>query len=302
VLLCAILLVQFADSATPHPDTLRATIDVTRRLEAFYAEQSYGQLTLNCEVAGPYLVAKPTATEPSIIRKELQASAIAASGTSANHIAVISPVINIGAGGYGDNSGVWIQSSTPDVRAPGFHILAHEFGHHLEQWNHDRGMNCSTGPLSGTCTTYNQGDSLSVMGYGNGHVSPLAKIKAGWLSATEITRTGDYTLAPYHQSGDVLKLTGGTKRRPTVYLLSYRPADAASSWVDPNNLQHGVVLYLITSESYLLAMNPTTGLPHTNTRPALMIGQSFCEGAFTVRPKGITSDGLVVAIDLRRCR
>lgn len=312
----AVIVVAFPDSESTPYDPVAVTQATLQDVAAYYASQSYGQFIFQGDTFGVFTIPRPVDPETSFdARQHVAASAKQAASTAGVDLSAYSsfvyvlPITTFIGGGFGDNSGVWIALSSSVVAAPGFQILAHELGHHFFGWNHDQGSACTGALRSGTCETRNQGDSLSVMGHGNGHVSPLAKQQAGWLSPITVTQGGDYLIAPYDGDGGVraLRVIGGTNKLPTHYILTFRPSDAASSLVDEVNVQTGVVVHLTNPQapSILWGMNPTeTLVGGRNTHPALTVGQVWCEAgrSLSVVPLSVGPSGIIVRIDTRRCK
>lgn len=323
----ALVLATFPDAPAPAPWTMDQARARAAEIDGGpngFAAQSYGAMTTVTDVFGIVTIARPPAglawwqtqeaiatdIQNALLAADVDLTAYAYPGClavpCAGHFAYVTPGTN--ASGMGTNAGVWMGTAD-DVRTPSLHHVLHELGHHFEGWEHDRGSTCTGALRSGTCTTHGQGDSLSVMGHGDGHVSPGAKRQAGWLFPIDVTQSGDYLIAPYDTVGGVkaLRVFGGTNKLPTPYLLTFRPADASSSWVDPTNVQTGVIVHLDVpqSPSVLWGMNPssvTTG--GQNTHPALTIGQVWCEQgkALSIAPLSVGPDGILVRIDTRRCK
>lgn len=292
----AAVILTYADAPAPLVDTMPRAREIFAQVDSFYAEQSYGLFTPITDVYGILTIERP----PTGLTADQTRTAIAAGAQAALQIAgvnlqvywfggvcaqlpcagdfiYVSPASNIGAGGFGANTAAWVGSGE-SVSAPPFQLAAHELGHHYYGWNHDDGMFCA----DLVCPQRDRFDSLSVMGYGNGHVSPQLKRQAGWLIPL-VAQGGDYLIAPYELAGGVkvLQVTGGTKKRPLVFTVSYRQPlgfDRVLSFANSSNVFSGVLIQWVgvqLRDSVLLAMNPSTG--NNLDHPALMVGQSWCD-------------------------
>lgn len=309
----ATVLVDFPDSQPFYSpeQILEWTRQDMSATDAFYAEQSYGAFTVQSDVFGIFRVDLTQEATKADIAAAAQA-ALAASGVDTSLYSdwvYVSPTTNSVGGGYGDLSGVWIARLPTEVASPGFDTAAHELGHHFFGLLHAKGS--SSG----------QGDTLDIMGSGRGHFNALIKARLGWLSDAglyrlrTVTQSGDYLIEPYESATagvKALMVQAFARKVPgTKYYFEYRQPigfDAYQPWAAPDNVFHGALVHtpdIFTTASVLAAFNPNDGpYPNVINRPALTVGQSFCnsDGRLRVTVLSESAAGLLVRIELGRCR
>jgi len=305
----ATFVVTFPTSDPAPPPTMDWTRGLMTNVDAFYAEQSYGQFTLKSDVFGIYTVPlDSTATRPEIASAAQQAAIAAGvdlvpygwSGVigGACHCVYISPSAAIDAAGFGDGLGVWTAASAyPSV--PAVRLVSHELGHHLFGLNHANGM------INGSSRS--QFDSLDVMGHGNGHFNAVTKTRLGWLIPLTVTDDGDYLLEPFEQTTGLraLILQGGTQKQPQTYYVEYRQPigfDTIQPWA--RQAFEGAVVHLAPPQANTLLLEMTSSPNTIIDTPALTVGQTWCDdgGRLSVTPLSATPSGLLVRVMLGHCR
>lgn len=202
----AVVLLNFSnDISQPYTPSYADGVAFTNAnsVAAYYAETSWGQLTLSGDVFGWYTVPDTNA-----------ACAISAWATAAS-AQVTAAGVNLGtydnvvyAFPYAPScpwSGLasmpgrssWLNGSSGMT----LHTMAHELGHNFGT-HHASSLNCTDNgarvPLGGTCSTNEYGDPFSVMGSGSHYQhTSFSRGNFGWLNNANtltVTGPGDYTL------------------------------------------------------------------------------------------------------------
>jgi hypothetical protein len=308
----AVIVVAFPESPAPRLETMQWAADTMARVDAYYAEQSYGAFTPDSDVFGVFTIAAgQTATRSEIATLARQAAVDAGVDLAPyTDFVYISPQTQYVYAGWGDLQGVWIAVDYPAVGIPTFHVLAHELGHHFFGLNHAGAYRCSNGsPVDtegGACTVWEYGDSLDVMGHGDNHFSGPIKARLGWTAARTITSSGDYFIEPLAatpRGGDkVLLLNGGKGRQSFTYALEYRQpigfdANLSASYADPANVYNGVIVHLMQAQPQLLFMDPTIDPQMQVSRyPALTAGRKLCDAKFNATVLSTNVNGALVRI------
>jgi hypothetical protein len=320
----AVFVVTFPTSDPAPPQTMDWTRDLAAQVDAFHVEQSYGQYALTSDVFGIYTVPLDLNATHADIAAAAQQAAVAAgvdlspyAGCGASLCALyLSPQTTVVTVPYGDNTGAWIPGTTYP-RVPSYQTALHELGHHLFGATHDHGYRCVDAkgqhvPMDfakgSSCTYWEYGDDLSVMGQGFGHWSAVSK---PWLTAVgpwqiqSVPVDGDYPLAPFETATPgvkALRVTGSD----WTYVVEYRQPigfDVPQQGSLPANIFSGVIVHLSLAGSRLLFMNPPD--PATGKRrPALTVGQTFCDGPGRVSLLLVsaTPDGAVVRVNFGHCK
>jgi len=308
----AILVVTFPVSDPPREETMLWTQQAAALSDSFYAEQSYGLFTPTTDTYGIYTVPLDTTARREDIAREAKLAATVAGVDllQYQHFVYVSPTTDTVRAGYGDAFGVWIALA-PFTAAPQFHMLAHELGHHLFGLNHAHSLVCSDGSPMGTarnatCQTWEYGDTLDVMGEGEGHFTAYTKSQLGWLMLQTVTANGDYFIAPYEriQAGDVKALAFRDKRG-FAYTLEYRQPvgfDVPQPYARPENVFNGVVAHVVLNGTELLRLTPPDAQSGTAIDlPALTVGETWCQkdGGFSITTLSADADGAVVRMKLK---
>lgn len=314
----AVFVVTFPTADPYRAETMTWMQDTLARVDQFYAEQSYEQFNLQSDSFGVYtLNLDHTATRQAIATAAKQAAIDAGVDLSPyTAFLYLSPVTDYVRAGYGDNSGAWI-ALTSYVAAPGYSMIAHELGHHLLGLNHAHGLRCTDAnghsvPMPFTrgssCQFLEYGDDLDVMGQGTGHFNALTKpwLRAGGpFDIQTISVSGDYRLEPFETQTPglkALKVVGSD----WTYAVEYRQPigfDVRQPWTSPANVFRGVIVHLALNGSELLSMNPPDPVSGLR-RPALEVGQTFCDKAGRVSMTLLSADtaGAVVRVKIGHCK
>ena len=312
----AAFVVNFEGYEAPHADTMMWMTNVMAQVDAFYAEQSFGQFTLTSDVFGLYIVPLDINADRADVATAAQAAAMAAGVDLSPYtrFLYISPATNYVRAGWGDNTGAWIAGMAAYPSIPDMRSVAHELGHHIFSLLHAHGLRCvnsagqsvPTGSAKGsTCTPWEYGNDLDVMGQGHGHFNAVTKHTLGWLVPQVITASGDYQIAPYESTTGVRSLSITVPKSPFTFLVEYRQPigfDWLQYNVQPENAFHGVVVHMALNGSMQLQMNPVD--PGTGRRrPALEVGQSWCEDSrMKLTVLSADSTGATVRVKFGHCK
>jgi hypothetical protein len=320
-----VMLVTFADAPTL-PYTPEFARDVFNTTSQFFLENSFQQTWLSGDVVGWFTIAATsTACDTGVIATQAEAAAAAAgvNVSAYQHLVYAFPQNACGFWGRssvgGNPSQTWI---TGELKLT---VAAHELGHGLGLW-HSHSMDCDTATLGASCTTYEYGDTVDVMGASHfAHFNAFQKERLGWLNAgasppiTSVQASGTYTLDAYELAGSgpkalkILKSVDPTTGLRTFYYVQSRQAigfdtglTATDSNVEPSNILNGLLILFGTesygNSSYLLDMNPASGSTiYLDWRdPALTVGQTFTDPAagVTVTTDWVTATQAGVTVQL----
>ena len=196
-------------------------------------------------------------------------------------------------------------------------VTAHEFGHGLGLW-HSHSMDCGAATLGSSCTAYEYGDTLDMMGASSfAHFNAFQKERLDWLNSatsppiTTVLTSGTYTLETYELAGSgpktlkILKSTDPSTGQRTWYYVQSRQAIGFDGGLAGNtNVLNGVLIHFGTesngNSSYLLDMTPESGSSiYLDWRdPALVVGQSFADpdAGVTMTTEWVSAIGAAVTV------
>jgi len=260
-----------------------------RSVAGYYAENSYGQMTMSGDVSGPYTVDMTLpCTQPNMQKwADAADSAAAAAGVNVNaydaKVYMLPPESTTKCSPWGGlviGNRVWMRDDYSDSK----HILAHELGHTF------RARHTGTPGFTNSAT---YGDASSVMGglvlladsvtgrsadpatfdlwNSTAHFNAPQKIALGWLPGANVrtvTVGGSYKVALLENvrtDVQALKVIAGSR----IYYCSYRRAvgfdsDLRRQYVDKTSVH-------ISDNSGASTLNADLG-----------DGQSYSNGQFTV--------------------
>lgn len=314
----AILMVNFVDNTT-QPYTLTDGGTVLGQTSGFMQENSSSQTWLTGATFGWYtLPIAQTCDTTSIASYADQAAA--ANGVTLsnyNHIVYVFPNNSTcmwsGQGTVGGTGGrIWINGRFE------LKTLAHELGHNFGLY-HSHSLECGTAVIGTTCTTYDYGDTVDVMGNTtSSHYNAFQKERLGWLNngtmppITTVTASGSYTLTPYENGNGsralkILKSVDATTGARTWYYVEFRQPtgyDAPLSTLTAGNVTAGVLVRTGAdndiSSSLLLDMTPNSSVYADWNDPALLPGLSYSDAAagVTITPTAASSTGATVYVNL----
>lgn len=316
-----VILVNFSDApAEPYTrDDARTVMFGTT--SQFYLENSFQQTWLAGDVVGWFTIAATSTTcDTAGIAAQAQS---AASGAGVNLAAYAHHVYAFpqnyacyfwGRSTVGGNpSQAWINGDFE------LGVTAHEFGHGLGLW-HSHSTDCGVTTLGSTCTVYEYGDTLDMMGASSfAHFNAFQKERLGWLNygvsppIRTVQTSGTYTLETYELPGSgpkalkILKSTDpSTGKRTWYYVQSRQAAGFDAGLVDNPNVLNGVLIHSGTeangNSSQLFDMTPESGTSiYLDWRdPALAVGQSFTDpvAGVTITTDWVTGTAAGVTVRL----
>jgi hypothetical protein len=197
-------------------------------------------------------------------------------------------------------------------------VTAHELGHSLGLW-HSHSLDCGASTLSASCTAYEYGDTMDMMGAPRGpaHYNAFQKERLGWLNSgfsppiTTVGSTGTYSLETYATLGPgpkalkIPKSIDPSTGQPTWYYVESRQAIGFDGYLANNpNVLNGVLIHFGTesngNSSYLLDMTPESGssIYYDWNDPALVVGQTFQdpETGLTMTTDWVSGTGAAVTV------
>jgi hypothetical protein len=223
----AVILVDFADGPHWGPDDAPAAANVVGNdLNAYFEEQTYGQLGFAATAYGPYDI------EGSLSQCEDNLSWMAEAMVRADvsqsqfqHVVLVFPSgSNCPWSGQALIGGkrIWING------APTLRVLAHEFGHNLGL-GHAGGLACANAPVSPACTpSAVYGDPFDPMGGYSGPVRQMNmqhKLTLNLLAPSAVTVvgiSGTYHVAPLETLSGTPQLLRIARANGANYYVEYR--------------------------------------------------------------------------------
>lgn len=207
----AVVLLNFANNtAQPYTPAYAEGVAFTNTnsVAAYYAENSWSQLTMTGDVFGWYTIPDNDtgcATNTWANSANAAAAAAGANLSTYDHVVYAFPsAASCGWSGLGQMPGrlTWLNGGS----AMSLRVMAHELGHNFGT-HHSSTLNCTTSgirvSMSATpsdCVPNEYGDPFSVMGAASGyHHTNFSAGNFGWLQAANTvtaTASGDFTLRP----------------------------------------------------------------------------------------------------------
>ncbi|MDR3492252.1 MAG: NEW3 domain-containing protein [Gammaproteobacteria bacterium] len=255
------ILVNFQDAPTNQPwtpDAVKNTIQ--QNVSGFFYENSSHLTSLSVDTAGWFTTTFNSTDNCDTISNSLLTSAksmaLAAGKNPANYdrVEVIFPKLsNCGWAGLGYIGGgptwgiTWINGYVTQQ------VIGHELGHNFGLY-HSHSQTCSSGPIGGTCTTSEYGDSADTMGNKTAsHFAAAQKESLGWLDyasvppITTALTSGIYKIEPYETYSFGVKAIRVPKVTPTTtseyYYVEYRqPIGYDAQLAGRGNLTQGVLI------------------------------------------------------------
>jgi hypothetical protein len=204
----AVVLFNFANNPIePYPPAYAAGIAFNNgdSVAAYYAETSWGQLTISGDVFGWYTLPETDAGCATGVWATSATAAATAAGVN------LAPYDNVVYAFPSTASCPWTGLATMPGRSSWLngtagmtlHAMAHELGHNFGT-HHASSLSCTENgvrvALATNCSTAEYGDPFSVMGSGSHYQhTNFSRANFGWLNNGNIvtaTVTGDYSLTP----------------------------------------------------------------------------------------------------------
>ncbi len=206
----AVVLFNFSnDTSQPYTPAVAAGIAFNNSdsVAAYYAENSWGQLTLSGDVLGWYTIPDTNANCAYSTWANSAGQAAAAAGhdlSGYDNVVYAFPSTSCGWAGLANMPGrnSWLNGGGAMTLRVMAHELGHNFGtHHASQLNcTEGGVRVSLSASMSNCTSGEYGDPFTVMGQATRyHHTNFARANYGWLApsnTTTATASGDFLLAP----------------------------------------------------------------------------------------------------------
>ena len=308
-----VIMVNFQDKQT-QPFTSDTVRDVTfNTSNQYYREASFGQAALSGDVMGWFTipVSSTVCDKNGIATYAKQAAQTAGADLAAyDHFVYAFPTNTCafaGSATIGGTNQVWMNGVYK------LNIVAHELGHNFGL-GHSRSIDCGAEVMGDTCTTYEYGDTVDIMGTSYyAHFNLFHKERLGWVNTSgpqtiqTVSTSGTYWIDGYATSAGpakglkVLKSIDPVSGAKTWYYIERRIASGFDAVFSGNaNIENGVVVRTGTDgayQSYLLDMTPGTD---SWDDPALTTGQSFTDPAsgVTITTTFADSTGAFVRVDV----
>ena len=274
----AVVLFTFSNATTqPYTPAYAAGVAFTNSdsVAAYYAQSSWGQLTLTGDVYGWYQIAS-TNTSCSYSTWANQANqAAAAAGVdlaSYDYIAYGFPESSCGWAGlaYMPGKYSWLNG----LGGMSLRVMAHELGHNVGT-HHASSMSCTVSGVrvslatnASSCTSSEYGDPFTVMGSSSKlqHTN-LSRGNFGWLQAANtqtVTSSGDYLLRPIEYASTGVQALRIQRTSGTYLTLEFRqPSGTFDDFPATYAIAMGVMVrvtagYTTLTQSQLVDATPQT--------------------------------------------
>jgi hypothetical protein len=275
----AVVLFNFSNNpAEPYAPSYAAGVAFNNAdsVAAYYAETSWGQLTISGEVFGWFTLPE---TDVGCATGVWAASATTAATAAGINLAAYDHVVY----GFPSTAGCpWSGLASMPGRSSWLngtsgmtlHTMAHELGHNFGT-HHASSLSCTENgarvALASNCTTAEYGDPFSVMGSGSHYQhTNFSRANFGWLSnANTVTATtaGDYSLTPIENDNSTAVKVLRIPRADTGTYLTLEFRQPFGEWFDTfssiDPVTNGVTVRLaaglsVPSQTRLVDATPAT--------------------------------------------
>ena len=220
----------------------------------WFSQGSYGQVTIAADVLGWYTLNTTSTTCNSGNWATLAQNRARQAGYNPDnyqHVVIAFPrVPACGWAGLGQVPGklTWLNN------AMNLSVAVHELGHNLGL-AHSKSQRCSTGPLTGSCTTTEYGDRYDTMGSGGqAHFHASYRAHLGWIPSgsrrtlTPSVGSATVALVPASSSTGTRLLRVQRRGRSDYLHVEVRNSSGYDSVLSQyGNLMNGVAIYVGTS-------------------------------------------------------
>jgi hypothetical protein len=312
----AIVLLNFSnDQSEPYSPEYAAGVAFNNAdsVAAYYAENSWGQLTISGDVFGWYTL--PDSQTSCAFGSWASSATTAASSAGVDlaaydHVVYAFPYVPSCAwGGMATLPGrsSWLNGPS----SMSLHTMAHELGHNFGT-HHASALSCAENgvrvAISATCTTNEYGDPFSVMGSARHYQhTAFSRSNFGWLESADaqtVTAKGIYAVAPIEfDDPSAAKVLRIPRAETGSYLtLEFRQPFGTSfdNFATTDPVATGVTAritgdYSGASQTQLIDATPTTA---TFADAPLSVGQTLLDPAYgiTVTTLSVSSTAASVAI------
>lgn len=303
-----VILVNFQDKTEQPFNSAYAQDVVFNQTNAYIQEVSYGQTWITGDVYGWFTIASSyTTCDMATIGNQARAAAANAGANLSLYSrrfymfpANACPFIANSTIG-GNPSDMWLKGQRD------FMVISHEFGHNLGLW-HSRSYDCGVESICANGIIDEYGDRFDLMGPSNtgyaAHFSAYQKERLGWLTVTDATVHGDYTLENYESVGGVraLKIAKATGEWYYVEKRSAVGYDSFLSGVQYDNVRNGVLIH-VGRDSGILNPDLLDLTPATSSwlDPALTVSRSFVDPAANLGITLLSINPTVVRVTCAAC-
>ncbi|HSI99953.1 MAG TPA: cell wall-binding repeat-containing protein [Patescibacteria group bacterium] len=308
----AVLMVNFVgDTRTPWTSSQVNTSffidEPTKSVRSYYAEQSYGGMTVTGDVFGYYTINVDRSTCAWSTWHKAARDAAAAAGVN------LSSYTNVMAIWPGQSVCGWAGIAYVPGKYSALNntiswtTAAHELGHNLGA-HHAQALTCSQGgarvPISTSCTTSEYGDPFDRMGGGQVHFNHFHRRQVGFLTTSDqltVTAPGTYDIgvASHVDSGapKIVRLARGDGTY--LYLEARQTFGLFETFSSTSNVTAGVTVRIgpDTARSQTKLVD-TTAATTTFADAALVAGRSVTDpvSGWTITTTSAGASGATVSL------
>jgi chitodextrinase len=308
----ALLLVNFVLKNT-QPWTLAqaaATLfTATNSVANYFAEESYGALTVSGDVFGYYTIDFDINTcNYTDLGNKANAAATAAGVNLGNYTNVqyAFPSLPCGWSGlaYMPGTQTWLNNNI--AMSVSAHELSHNFGvHHASTLNClESGVRVALSANLANCTASEYGDPFSVMGNGSRHTHSQQLATLGWATGSALvtaSTSGTYTLGAADDPASAVKAIRVARGNGTyLYLELRKPWGTFDNFSASDPVVNGVSLRIANDWNTIIQSKLIDTTPATSSwlDGALAVGASFTDPLVGVTVTTVSVSGGVATVNV----